>query len=99
MSPKNPKPCEPWRQSTPQPPALNAVGGRVFQRKTRSRARACGTRGVTGPVPERGAGPGRSCIARCNLNNYKPRSSTVVPPRYVFVTANFYSQLLALLSM
>ena len=28
-----------WRQSTPQPPALNAVGGRVFRRKTRACAR------------------------------------------------------------
>ena len=82
-------------------PALNAVGGRVFQRKTRARGTrvapgprrggmlvlrvwevrmgarrsrtpmggprprllvrsfpSSGTRGVTGPVPERGAGPG-----------------------------------------
>ena len=42
-------PRVPWRQSTPQPPALNAVGGRVFQRKTRARACACGTRGAPGP--------------------------------------------------
>ena len=41
----------PPRQSTPQPPALNAVGGRVFQRKTRARARTCGTRGAPGPRP------------------------------------------------
>jgi hypothetical protein len=40
-----------WRQSTPQPPALNAMGGRVFQRKTRARARVCGTRGAPGPRP------------------------------------------------
>ena len=39
-------PC--W-QSTPQPPALNAVGGRAFQWKTRARARTYGTRGVSGP--------------------------------------------------
>ena len=38
-------------QSTPQPTALNAVGGRVFQRKARARARAraSGTRGGSGP--------------------------------------------------
>ena len=96
-------PLVPQRQSTPQSPTLNAVGGRVFQRKIRARARgtrgaprprpggmlvlhtwevrmdagrsrtpmggpsprllvrsfpSSGTRGVTGPVPERGAGPG-----------------------------------------
>jgi len=41
----------PRRQCTPQPSALNAVGGRVFQRKTRARARAraSGTRGGSGP--------------------------------------------------
>jgi hypothetical protein len=44
----------PWRQSTPQPPALNAVGGRVFQRKTR--ARVCRTRGGSGPPPRRYVG-------------------------------------------
>ena len=31
-------PRVPRRQSTPQPSALNAVGGQVFQRKTRARA-------------------------------------------------------------
>ena len=30
----------PWWQSTPHPTAFNAVGGRVFQRKVRARARA-----------------------------------------------------------
>jgi len=42
-------PRVPWRQSTPQPPALNAVGGRAFQWKTRASARTCGTRGAFGP--------------------------------------------------
>ena len=41
----------PRRQSTPQPPALNAVSGQVLQWKTRARARACGTRGAAGPPP------------------------------------------------
>ena len=44
-------PRVPRRQSTPQPPALNAVGGRVFQRKIRARTRACGTRGASGLPP------------------------------------------------
>ena len=41
-----------WRQSTHQPPALNAVGGRVFRRKTRACARAScsGARGNSGPL-------------------------------------------------
>ena len=50
-------PRVPRLQSMPQPPALNAVGGRVFQRKTR--ARACGTRGGSGPPPRRYVGSTR----------------------------------------
>ena len=46
-------PRVPRRQRTPQPPALNAVGGRVFQRKIRACARASGSgaRGAPGPHP------------------------------------------------
>ena len=50
-------PRVPRRQSMPQPPALNAVGGRVFQRKTR--ARACGTRGAPRTPPRRYVGSTR----------------------------------------
>ena len=46
----------PRRQSTPQPPALNAVGGRVSLRRTRARARAraTGARGGSGPPHGKG---------------------------------------------
>ena len=44
-------PRVPRRQSTPQPPALNAVGGRVFQWRTRARAHAPGH--MAAPDPPR----------------------------------------------